>query len=366
MRHDTHQQFWLGLHLIPQFGIARILQFLQYFDNNVEALWNESSNHLRKLDLPEQFVSQFIQSRQNIDLQAEMDKVSKHSAHLITIEDETYPHLLKSISDPPAVLYVRGGITPDDEKCLAIIGTRKPSKYGWDVAHQLAFHLTQQNVTIVSGLAQGVDSAAHRGALTAGGRTIAVMANGIDKIYPADNHDIAQEIINCGALITEMPIGTPPLAKNFPPRNRIISGLSLGVLVAEAPEKSGSLITVSYANDHGRDVFAVPHNIFSKNGRGTNKLIQDGAKLVMRVSDVLDELNITHLNTQTRIETEKVQPENDMEIRILNHLGADPIHVDEIVRMTELPTQQVTSTLAILELKGLAEIAGPMQYCRAR
>jgi len=366
MRHDTHQKFWLGLHLIPQFGIARILQFLQHFDNNVEALWHASDAQLRQLDISNQLVEQFIKSRQDIELQDEMDKVHQASAYLITLEDETYPKLLQSIPDPPPVLYIKGQLLPEDDRCLAIIGTRKPSKYGWDAAHQLAYHVSQQNVTIVSGLAQGVDSAAHRGALSADGRTIAVMATGIDKIYPSENETMAEEIINQGALITEMPIGTPPLGKNFPRRNRIISGLSLGVLVAEAPEKSGALITVTTANEQGRDVFAVPHNIFSKTGRGTNKLIQDGAKLVMRVTDVLDELDITHLNTQTRIKTEKIQPENSIEVEILTHLGADPIHVDELVRITNLPTQQVTSTLAILELKGLAEVAGPMQYCRAR
>jgi len=366
MQNYRHQQFWLGLHLIPQFGIVRISEFLQHFDNNVEALWTEKPQYLRQLDLPPQLVEQFITTRQSIDLQEELDKIAKYDAHLITLEDDTYPELLRSIPDPPPVLYVRGEITPDDNKCLAIIGTRKPSKYGWDAAHQLAYHVTQQNVTIVSGLAQGIDAAAHRGALNGNGRTIAVMGTGIDKIYPSDNKDIAMEIIQHGALISEMPIGTPPLGKNFPRRNRIISGLCLGVLVAEAPEKSGSLITVTTANEQGRDVFAVPHNIFSKTGRGTNKLIQDGAKLVMRVSDVLDELDISHINTQTRIETEKIKPESDIEVQILQQLGADPIHVDEIVRMTNLPTQQVTSTLAILELKGLAEVAGPMQYCRAR
>ncbi len=366
MRQNNKQQFWLGLHLIPRFGIASILQFLQPFNNDVEALWNASQKQLIAFDLPPKLIEQFIHSRASIDLQAEMNKVYKHDAHLITMDDGLYPDLLRSITDPPPLLYVKGQITASDDKCLAIIGTRKPSKYGWDVAHQLAFHLTQQNVTIVSGLAQGVDSAAHRGALTGGGRTIGVMATGIDKIYPSENSDIAEEIIRQGALITEMPIGTAPLGKNFPRRNRIISGLSLGVLVAEAPEKSGTLITVTSANEQGRDVFAVPHNIFSKTGRGTNKLIQDGAKLVMRVSDVLDELNLTHINTQTRIETEKIQPENDIEIQVLDQLGADPIHVDEIVRMTHLPIQQVTSTLAILELKGLAEVAGPMQYCLAR
>jgi DNA processing protein len=177
---------------------------------------------------------------------------------------------------------------------------------------------------------------------------------------------LAQQIAESGAIITEMPIGTSPLAKNFPQRNRIISGMSLGVLVAEAPEKSGAMNTVTHANEQGRDVFALPHNIFSQTGRGSNALIQDGAKLVMRISDVLEELNIAHRNTETRIATEQIQPANDTESLILNELGADPVHVDVIVRRTNLPTSTVTSSLTLLELKGLAETAGPMQYCRAR
>jgi DNA processing protein len=365
MQQNRHQNFWLGLHLIPQLGVARISQLLSHFES-AEDLWYAKVNDLNHLDLPKSLVEQFIHGRDSIDLQQEMDKVHQHKATLITLQDETYPTLLRSIPDPPPVLYVRGDITADDEKCLAIVGTRKPSKYGWDATHQLAHHISQQNVTIVSGLAQGIDTAAHRGALSGNGRTIAVMATGIDKIYPNENIDLAQQIMNHGALITEMPIGTAPLGKNFPRRNRLMSGLSLGVLVAEAPEKSGALITVTSANEQGRDVFAIPHNIFSKTGRGTNRLIQDGAKLVLRVRDILDELDLTHINTQTRIKTEQIQPESEIEVTILKQLGADPIHVDEIVRLTHLPTQHVTSTLAILELKGLAEVAGPMQYCRAR
>ena len=364
MEQNRLQQFWLGLHLIPQFGIARISQLLAHFDN-VEHLWQAKRDELLRLDLSENLVEQFVQGRNSIDLQQEIDKVHKHRAKLITFNDENYPMLLRSIPDPPPVLYVKGEITTYDEKCLAIVGTRKPSKYGRDTAYQIAYHVGQQDVTIVSGLAHGIDSAAHYGALDGGGRTIAIMANGIDKIYPLENTELAHRIMNNGALITEMPIGTAPIGKNFPRRNRIISGLSLGVLVAEAPEKSGSLITVTAANEQGRDVFAVPHNIFSKTGRGTNRLIQDGAKLVLRVRDILDELDIRHINVQTRTKTERIQPESETEITILNLLGADPIHVDEIVRLSQLPIQVVTSTLAILELKGLAEVAGPMQYCRA-
>lgn len=365
MQAHHHQKFWLGLHLIPEFGIVRISQLLAHFQG-VEELWYASETALHETSLSGRLIEHFVSARKSIDLEKEFEKVKSLQVNIVTLEDDTYPPLLRAIPDPPTLLYVRGELMRADDKCLAVVGTRKPSKYGRDVAYRLANYVAQQDITIISGLAQGIDTASHHGALDSGGRTIAVLGNGIDRIYPSENRELADEIVKNGAIIAEMPIGTAPLAKNFPRRNRIISGMSLGVLVAEAPEKSGSLITVESAIEQGREVFAVPHNIFSKTGRGTNQLIQEGAKLVLRVRDILDELDITHLNTQTKIQTEQVQPENDIEKQILSVLGPDPIHIDEIVRLTQLSTHLVSSTLTILELKGLAEVAGPMQYCRAR
>ena len=365
MQENQHQQYWLGLHLISNFGNAKISQLLAHFAS-AEELWRERDGRLMRLRLPRRLLQQFVAGRRSIDLPREMDKVRQAGAKLITLDDESYPILLRTLSDRPTVLYCRGEFTNSADKSVAVVGTRKPSKYGLDAASQLSYHLAQQGVTIVSGLAQGIDSAAHRGALKANARTVAVMATGIDSIYPRENEELAEQIIENGAIITEMPIGSAPLGKNFPRRNRIISGMSLGVLVVEAPEKSGAMNTVSHATDQGRDVFALPHNIFSPSGRGSNALIQDGAKLVMRVSDVLEELNLSHFSTQARIETEQVQPANETETLILRQLGADPIHVDMIVRQTNLPTSTVTSSLTLLELKGLAETAGHMQYCRPR
>ncbi len=360
-----HQQYWLGLHLLRDFGIVKLSQLLAHFDS-AQALWLAPEAQLLRLDLPRRLLRQFCAARRKIDLAQEIQKVAQAGATLITLEDETYPSLLRTLADRPPLLYARGQLTSQDGKCLAIVGTRKASKYGWDVAYHLARQLAQQGITIVSGLAHGIDAAAHRGALQAGGRTIAVLGSGIDRIYPRENLDLAEEIVAAGAILSELPLGAPPLAKNFPQRNRIISGLSLGLLVVEAPEKSGAMNTVTHALEQGRDVFAVPHNIFSKSGTGCNALIRDGAKIVTQVSDVLEELNISHLNTQTRIETERIQPATPVEETVFQQLGADPLHVDLIVRQTELPTATVTSTLTLLELKGLAESAGPMQYCRAR
>ena len=365
MPSNHHKPFWLGLHLIPNFGVATVSRLLTHFDS-AEALWREPDASVERLDLPPTLLDQFCAARQKIDVRREMDRVARAGASLITLEDEDYPRLLRSLPDRPIMLYVRGSLPLNSESSVAIVGTRKASRYGKDVAFQLASQLARQGVTIVSGLAHGIDAAAHRGALDAGGNTIAVMATGIDRVYPRENADLAENIAASGAVITEMPLGSAPLGKNFPQRNRIISGLSLGVLVAEAPIRSGALNTVSHAIDQGRDVFAVPHNIYSRSGGGGNILIQEGAKLVASEEDILDELQVSFINVETRSRAQEIQPANETEDAILQQLSADPVHVDVIVRQTELPTATVTSTLTMLELKGLAESAGPMQYCRAR
>lgn len=365
MPSNYHQQFWLGLHLIPKFGIAKLSKLLTHV-GSAEALWREKESSIMRLDLPPALLRQFCEARRKIDVTREMDRVAHAGASLITLEDETYPRLLRSLPDRPILLYVQGAAALGNESAVAVVGTRKASRYGRDVAFQLSRQLARQGLTIISGMAHGIDAAAHRGALDAGGKTIAVVATGIDRVYPRENTELAADIAASGAIITEMPLGSAPLGKNFPQRNRIISGLSLGVLVAEAPIKSGALNTVSHAIDQGRDVFAVPHNIFSLPGRGGNILIQEGAKLVASVEDMLEELQVSHLNVETRSRAQEIQPANEAEDAVMQQLSADPVHVDYIVRQTELPTATVTSTLTMLELKGLAESAGPMQYCRAR
>ncbi len=355
----------MGLRLIPDIGAARLARLMAHFES-AEALWLEPDAGLMRLDLPTDLLRHFCASRRKIDLAGEMAKVERAGAKLVTLEDDAYPQLLRSLPDRPPLLYVRGELTAADEKCLAVVGTRKASAYGRDVAFHLSHQLAQADITIVSGLAHGIDAAAHRGALRANGRTIAVVATGIDRTYPREHADLAEEIAATGAIISEMPLGAAPLGKNFPQRNRMISGMSLGALVAEAPAKSGAMNTVKHANDQGREVFAVPHNIFSKTGQGCNILLQEGAVLVRHVDDILDELQVSHLSEQTRIQTEEVAPGDEKEDAVFQLLGADPIHVDVIVRQTRLPTAKVMSALTMLELKGLVESAGTMQYCRAR
>ncbi|MBV9708164.1 MAG: DNA-protecting protein DprA, partial [Chloroflexi bacterium] len=281
--------------------------------------------------------------------------------------DASYPSLLRKIEYAPPVLYVCGSLNEDDNRfSLAIVGTRKMSSYGRQVTERFAHDLAKGRVTVVSGLALGVDTTAHVGALDAGGRTIAVIASGLDYIYPPKNFKLAQRIIESGqgALITPFPLGVKPEAGNFPARNHIISGLSLGVLVTEAPPKSGSLITANSALNQGREVFAVPSGIFSIGGVGVNKLIQDGAHPVMNVNDILDQLNLFMVPQQA--EALAMLPENAEEQTLLDLLSHEGRHVDDLIRESQLSATSVSATLVMMELKGMIKHVGGMQYVLAR
>lgn len=358
----SDHKYWLGFSLVPEIGAKRLSLLYNWF-GDLGTAWRAAESELSQSGLDQQPIANIITARRTIDLNMEMAKVEKAGAWLVTIADAFYPAQLKKLPDAPPVLYVKGTLEPEDDRALAMVGTRKATTYGREVAHGFAKSLANHDVTIVSGLAQGIDAAAHRGALDGGGRTLAVLGSGIDRVYPLDHLKLAQEICQHGALISEFPIGTPPEARNFPRRNRIISGLSLGVLIVEAPEKSGAIITASVAAEQGRDVFAIPGNIFNAANRGTNRLIQDGAKLIMDVQDILDEFNIVHRSVQTRTVTEQIAPANPTEIQLLDFMSADPLHIDDLVRMSGLSVPVVSSTLTILELKGLVRSTGYMQYC---
>ena len=256
-------------------------------------------------------------------------------------------------------MYVR--LIPDDEWALAVVGTRQATSYGREVTQRLVADLARNKITIVSGLARGIDSIAHRAALAAGGRTIAVFACGLDMVYPAENRELAQEIMKSGALVSDYPLGAKPKAENFPRRNRIISGISLGVLVTEASEKSGAMITANLALQQDREVFAVPGSILSSASRGTNLLIRDGAKAVLEVNDILEELNLNIIPQQLEILSE-----NENESLLLRYLSPEPLHIDELCRHSSLPIPVVSSTLTMMELKGMVIQQGNMNYVIAR
>ncbi|MCK4843683.1 MAG: DNA-processing protein DprA, partial [Dehalococcoidia bacterium] len=275
-----------------------------------------------------------------------------------------YPAPLKEIYDYPPVLYVKGNPPFQDQPCLAVVGTRRPTIYGRQVTEEIVTDLARSGITIVSGLARGIDSVAHRAALDAGGRTVAVFASGLDIIYPGENAKLAQAITERGALLSEHPLGVKPRPESFPLRNRIMSGLSLGVLVVEAGERSGALITAHQAVEQDRDVFAIPGSILSPASQGTNHLIQEGAKLVRSSEDILQELNLAIAVQQS--EFKEFSPVDEAESAILKQLSSEPNHIDEICRRSGLTTPQVSSTLAMLELKGIARQVGNMNYVLAR
>jgi DNA processing protein len=352
---------WLAFSLMPDIGYKRIRQ-IEHLFGSLPAAFHATLNELRDAGLDHRIVNAILAAQDGKALQAALAKTATHGITVLTFIDEDYPALLREIPDPPAVLYLRGALTEADQRALAIVGTRRATSYGRDATLLFARGLAQAGVTIVSGLAQGIDAAAHTAALDHGGRTIAVLGTGADQVYPREHARLAQRIVDSGALISEFPVGTPPEPFNFPRRNRIISGISLGVLVVEAPEKSGALITATTAAEQGRDVFAVPGNIFSRSASGTNRLIQDGAQLVTDAGDILGMLNLAHEFVQTREAARDIGPVSGDEATVMALLTHEPLHVDDICRASGLPVHIITSTLTMLELKGLARMVGHMQY----
>ncbi|HHH40637.1 MAG TPA: DNA-protecting protein DprA [Chloroflexi bacterium] len=359
----TDLRYWVGFNIVQGIGPAKTRALLDHF-GDLEAAWHASADALRAAGLDRRALANLLETRRTLDLEAEMARLERAGLRLITWESPDYPPLLAEIPDPPPLLYVKGELRPEDRWALAVVGTRRATAYGRQVTETLVGELARNRITIVSGLARGIDRHAHQAALAAGGRTIAVLGHGLDQVYPPEHRRLAAQIVEAGALISEYPLGTRPEAGNFPPRNRIISGLSLGVLVVEAGLRSGALITADYAAEQGRDVFAVPGNITARSSRGTNRLIQDGAKMVLEARDILEELNMTMV--AQHVEVQMALPENETEARLLSHLSMEPLHVDEIARDLALPIAEVSSTLALMELKGMVRQVGGMHYVLAR
>jgi len=357
-------KYWVGFNIVPGIGPARLKKLLDHF-GDADKAWHAASLELARAGLDRKSLRNLLDMRGKLDLDAEMLRIADAGARVVTLQDEGYPRLLRHIDLPPPVLYVKGSYVPEDEWALAVVGTRAAKRYGREVTRYLAGGLARNRITIVSGLARGIDSEAHRAALAAGGRTIAVLGSGIDVIYPSENRALAKDIAAAGAVITEYSLGTKPDRRNFPRRNRIISGLALGTLVTQAGEGSGALITAYYALEQGREVFAVPGSLLDRGCSGTNRLIQQGgAKLVLRVNDILEELNLTMVSQQAEVRA--VVPENATEALLLKHLSEEPLHVDELGRASDLPIAQVSGTLALMELKGLVRQTGGMHYVLAR
>lgn len=355
--------YWIGFNLIKGIGAVRFRTLLEAF-GSAECAWKASAEELRATGLSPKLIESVVQARRQIDLQKVWERIQTQRIVVLTWEDENYPPRLKEIDQPPPVLYVRGELRPEDEWAVAIVGTRRLTSYGRQVADEIARALAASGVTVVSGLARGIDAVAHQAALSAGGRTLAVLGSGVDQIYPPENRRLAEKIIENGALLSDYPPGTRPDGVNFPPRNRIIAGLSLATVVVEAGLDSGALITASFAVEQGREVFAVPGNITASQSQGTNRLIRDGAHPLLSAQDVLEVLNLTMLTEHRAART--ALPADPLEAELFRALGREPRHVDEICALTGMPIEKVTATLALMELKGLARQVGGMNYVAAR
>jgi DNA processing protein len=357
------RRYWVGFNLVKGIGPVKVRRLLDHF-GDLEAAWKASLPALAASGLDRRSIENLFQVRAGSDLDDALRQVERLGVQVLTWDDEDYPRNLRAIAQPPPVLYLKGALTPADEWAVAVVGTRHGTPYGREAARELASGLAANGVTVVSGLARGVDFIAHKAALDAGGRTLAVLGSGVDNIYPPEHAPLAEAIARSGAVLSDYALGTPPDSVNFPPRNRIISGLSKGVLVIEAGEGSGALITSDFAAEQGRDVFAVPGSIFQRAAQGTNKLLQQGAKLVNSVADVLEELNLASVNEHRAART--VLPTDATERRLLDCLTADPVHIDEIGAQAGLPISQVSGALALMELKGLVRQVGGMHYVAAK
>ncbi|MFH1542887.1 MAG: DNA-processing protein DprA [bacterium] len=340
-------------------GPVTIKRLWEHF-GSIEVAWKADEQAVLAVDgLNQKAVQSFLKNRSQVNPNEEYDLVRESDVQTSTLDDESYPELLKNIYDPPPVLYVKGQLPT--QKTLAIVGTRRATRYGLEMAKKLAYELASCGITVVSGLAAGIDTEAHKGALEAKGKTIAVFGCGVDTVYPASNRSLAKEIESSGALVSEFPLGVGTEKGNFPRRNRIISGLSLGTIVIEGHYKSGAMITAKQALDQGREVFAVPGQAGMEQSMGPHWLIKQGAKLVESVDDVLEELNIEYRAQNAERETHDFSGLSSVEQEIVKTLSREPKHIDNISLDSRLAIPQVSSLLLMLEMKKIVrQVPGKM------
>jgi len=353
---------WILLNRIPHLGSKRCRQLVEHFGSPQKVLSASLKNLYTVPGLNREAITSLTQQASKINVNEEIKRIDKLNIGIIHFRHPLYPANLEMIFDPPFLFYLKGELKKEDVDALAIVGTRRATTYGKLIARKLARDLARRGITIVSGLARGIDTTAHQGALEVGGRTIAVLGSGLDVIYPRENKKLAEEIARRGAVISEYPLGTQPDAPHFPQRNRIISGLSKGVLVIEAPSKSGALITADFALEQGREVFTVPGNITSPNSQGTNRLIKEGAKLVESVEDILEELEFSCLEKENKEALDREIPSLFSEERkIFELLGEEPVHIDLLINKSNLAAAKVGELLMKLQIKGLArELPGKL------
>lgn len=374
----TQLEALVGLNLVAEIGTIRLNRLLEVFGTPENILKAPYEKLISVFGIGEK-IAHNITSLKAGDIEQELGLARKHNLKIITRDDSDYPENLKNIYDPPIVLYVKGNLNAQDKLSIAIVGSRRASFYGLTAAEKFAYELAGLGVNIVSGLAYGIDTQAHKGALRANGRTTAVLGSGLVNIYPSQNKKLAEQISESGAVISEFPLGTKPLKQNFPRRNRVISGMSLGVLVVEAARNSGALITADFALEQGREVFALPGKIDSSTSFGTHGLIKQGAKLVSHIDDILEELNINRPEEIPPVDNSGkgkidrrdlpdffLTPElTTQESLLYNTLSQEPLNLDDIVDRLGLDVAQTLSALFSLEMKRLIHQLPGKQFTRS-
>ena len=359
---SSEDAFWLAFSTVRGIGAVRFRKLLNFF-GDLSVAWQANRSELISAGLTEKAVDQIFESRKNVIPENLETDLSRKAIKYLTWNSPGYPRYLLEIAQPPPVLYFIGEILPDDDLAVAIVGTRNVTKYGRQITHDTASYLAASGITVVSGLARGVDGIAHQAAIEAGGRTFAVLGSGVDVIYPPEHRKLARAIAQHGAVISDYPPGTKPDGINFPPRNRIISGLSRGTVVIEAGERSGALITAKFALEQGRDIFAVPGSVLSQMSKGTNQLIAEGATPMTNPVIITDTLNLARTGKERKTEQLDISA---IEKNILRVLGDENLHIDEICARTSLSIEKLTAELTMLELKGIVQRENGMEYQRVK
>lgn len=356
----SESQYLTAVYSFSYFGPARTNLLLSYF-KSAKNIWLTTRGALIKTGLKEEAVERFLKYRETFDMSEYFKKLKALNIHTSTTFDNDYPENLKGLSDSPCVLYIRGELKHLDSQAVAIVGTRMMTSYGREVAEKFATQLANYGVTVVSGLALGIDATAQKAAYLEGGRTIGILASGLDIISPISNRSLALEFIKAsGALVSEYPLGHEPKAFEFPVRDRLIAAFAKAVIVVEGRMKSGTFYTVKAAADYGRPVFAVPGPITSPSSEGPNYLIKNGARPITSIKDIIEELDL-----QFRVDNEKVEkalPGDEFERKIAEILGTEPLHLDELVRITGFTISQISARLTIMEMKGLVKSLGGGTY----
>jgi DNA processing protein len=351
-------EYWLAFSSVKGIGAVRFRRLLAYF-GELSRAWQASQTDLLAAGLTEHMAAAIVEKRETLEIGSLQAALAAKGIQVLTWNDAGYPRYLKEINQPPPVLYYRGSILLEDDLAVAIVGTRSVTAYGRQLTKDTAAYLAGNGITVVSGLARGVDAIAHQTALEVGGRTFAVLGSGVDIIYPSEHRKLAEQIIQHGALLSDYPPGTKPDAINFPPRNRIISGLSRGTVVIEAGEKSGALITAKFSADQGREVFAVPGSVLSSMSRGTNNLLAAGAIPLTSPAVILENLNLPKQISLPKADEPDLDAE---ETRVLNALGADTLHIDDLCQKMDISIEKLTAQLTLMELKGLVVRVKGMEY----